>query len=131
GPGSENKSQIEDQLEDQVDALFKLPLAEFIGARNELVARLKRVGRSDDASLVKAMAKPSVSAWVVNQLYWFHREEFDELLAAGGRVRQAQASRTSAHAADMRESLEARRDALRRLTESATAMLGDAGHNPT
>jgi len=138
GPGSENKSQIEDQLEDQVDALFKLPLAEFIGARNELVARLKRGGRSDDANLVKAMAKPSVSAWVVNQLYWYHREEFDELLAAGGRVRQAQPSRTSAHAADMRESLEARREslearreALRRLTESATAMLGDAGHNPT
>ena len=124
--GSESRSN----LESQVDALFKLPLAEFIGARNDLATRLKREGRADDASLVKALAKPSVSAWVVNQLYWHHREEFDELVRAGGRVRQAQA-RTSAHSAGMRESLEARREAIRRLTESATALLRDAGHSLT
>jgi hypothetical protein len=135
GIGSESERESEAQsksnFEDQVDALFKRPLAEFIGARNDLAARLKREGRADEASVVKALAKPSVSAWVVNQLYWYHREEFDELLRAGGRVRQSQASRTSAHAAGMREALEARREALSRLSESATALMRDAGHNPT
>ena len=40
-------SEAEDELEDDVDSLFKLPLAEFIGARNDLAARLKRAGRAE------------------------------------------------------------------------------------
>jgi hypothetical protein len=118
-------------LEDEVDALFKLPLAEFTGARNDLAARLKRAGRADDATVVKALAKPSVSAWVVNQLHWNHREEFDRLLAAGQRVRDAQASHTAAKTADMRESLETRREALSHLSNLASSILDGAGHTPT
>ena len=34
------------KLEDEIDALFTLPLAEFTGARNTLAARLKKEGRS-------------------------------------------------------------------------------------
>jgi hypothetical protein len=119
------------KLDDEVDALFKLPLAEFTGARNALAARLKRDGRADDANVVKALAKPSVSAWVVNQLYWKHREEFDRLLAAGQRVRDAQASGTAAEIAGTRESLETRREALSHLSNLATSILSDAGHNPS
>ncbi|MGH9822098.1 MAG: hypothetical protein ACREDR_02395 [Blastocatellia bacterium] len=124
-------SELKSNLNDDLDALFKLPLAEFIGARNDLAARLKRSGRANDANLVKAVAKPSVSAWAVNQLHWNHREEFDHLLAAGQRFRLAQASRTAVTMADMRGSLEARREALSQLSELATALLRDAGHNPT
>jgi len=36
------ESEKSGNLEDHVDALFKLPLAEFTGARNDLAARLKR-----------------------------------------------------------------------------------------
>src|SRR5262249_55873791 len=90
GMGSESKSNLEAKL----DGLFKLPLAEFIGARNDLASRLKRARRADEANLVKALGKPSGSAWVINQLYWYHRQVFDELLAAGRRVGEAQASRT-------------------------------------
>ena len=75
------------ELNDEVDELFKLPLAEFIGARNALAARLKQSGRANDANLVKTLAKPSVSAWTVNQLYWNHRDAFDRLLAAGQLLR--------------------------------------------
>ena len=119
------------KLDDEVDALFKLPLAEFTGARNALAARLKRSGRADDANVVKALAKPSVSAWVVNQLYWNHREEFDRLLAAGQRVRDAQASGTAAQIAGTRESLETRREAISHLSNLAESILSDAGHNPS
>jgi hypothetical protein len=124
-------SEIKGKLDDEVDALFKLPLAEFTGARNALAARLKRDGRADDANLVKALAKPSVSAWVVNQLHWNHREEFDRLLAAGHRVREAQASGTAAQTAGVRESLETRREAISHLSNLATSILSDAGHNPS
>ena len=117
--------------EDDVDALFKLPLAEFIGARNNLAARLKRDGRAAEATLVKPLTKPSVSAWAVNQLYWKHRDAFDRLLVSGQRFRQAQTSHTAGRVAEMRESLDARREALSRLSDLATVLLRDAGHNPT
>lgn len=116
------------KLNAEVDELFKLPLAEFTGARNALAARLKQSGRANDANLVKTLTKPSVSAWAVNQLYWNHRKAVDALLAAGQRIRKAQTSGLAGKA--MRESLEARREALVHLSELATSLLTDAGHNP-
>jgi len=121
-------SQAEGKLEDDVDALFKLPLSEFIGARNSLAASLKRVGRADDANLVKALAKPSISAWAVNQLHWNHREAFNSLMATSQGFRQA--SNTAGRMADVRVLLDARREALSHLSDLATGLLRDAGHNP-
>jgi hypothetical protein len=114
-----------------VDALFKLPLAEFTGARNALAAKLKKSGRGDDAARVKALGKPSVSAWAVNQLYWNHREAFDRLVASGERFHKAQTSRSTGKVADMRATLEARREDLAKLSEFAASLLRDAGHNPS
>jgi hypothetical protein len=119
------------KLKDEVDGLFKLPLAEFIEARNALAKRLKQNGRADDANLVKTLVKPSVSAWAVNQLYWNHRVAFDRLLAAGQRFHKAQASGLSGKVADLRGSLDARREALLRLSELAESVLSDAGHSPS
>ena len=125
------ESETTANLEDDVDALFKLPLAEFTGARNDLAARLKREGRADDSSFVKALAKPSISAWAVNQLHWMDREAFDRLLATSQRFRQSQTSQPAARMADLRESLDARREALSHLSDLATVLLREAGHNPT
>jgi hypothetical protein len=123
--GSETKGELEDDL----DALFRLPLAEFTGARNALAARLKQAARRNEVDRVKALAKPSISAWAVNQLYWKHREAFDRLIASGQHVRQAQTSRLGGK--DMRGALDARREELTHLSALASALLRDAGHNPT
>jgi hypothetical protein len=117
------------KLNDEVDDLFRLPLAEFIDARNALAKRLKQSGRADDANLVKTLVKPSVSAWTVNQLYWNHRVAFDRLLGAGQRFHKAQASGAAGRLADLRGSLDARREALMRLSELAESLLNDAGHS--
>src|SRR5437870_10710665 len=69
--------------DDDVDALFKLPLMQFTLARNGLAGRLKKMGRSDEAQEVKSLTKPSISAWAVNQLYWRHRDLFERLIAVG------------------------------------------------
>ena len=116
------------KLDDEVDALFQLPLAEFIGARKTLAARLKKDGRADDAERVKLLAKPSISAWAANQLYWQHRQEFDRLIATGQRFHKAQ---TTGKVADMRDALDARRKELSHLSDLATTLLRDAGHNPS
>ncbi len=122
---------MKSKLEDEIDALFTLSLAEFTSARNTLAARLKKEKRTDEADRVKLLAKPPVSAWAVNQLYWNHRDEFEQLIATGKRFHSAQASRSAAKAANMRDSLEERRQALVGLSELATELLQDAGHNPS
>ena len=84
--GKRDGGGAKDRLEDEIDALFTLPLAEFTSARNTLATRLKKEGRSHDADRVKLLGKPSISAWTVNQLYWEHRDAFDELIATGKRL---------------------------------------------
>ena len=117
-----------DKLEDEIDALFRLPLAEFTGARNTLAARLKKERRANDADRVKLLSKPSISAWTVNQLYWNHRDTFDQLIATGKRFGPARVARK---AAGMRDSLDARREVLIELSDLAAALLRGAGHNPS
>ena len=124
-------SETGGNLEDDVDALFKLPVGEFTGARNDLAARLKREGRAEDSNLVKALAKPSTSAWAVNQLHWKHREAFDRLLATSQLFRQSRTAHTTGRIEDLRGSLDARGKALSHLSDLATVLLREAGHNPT
>src|ERR1041385_6448420 len=116
---------MKNNLDDEIDGLFRLPLAEFTSARNSLAARLKKQGHPDDADRVKLLAKPSISAWTVNQLYWNHRKAFDQLMASGKRLRPAQKLRASG----MRDSLDARREALVHLSELATELLQETGSN--
>ena len=94
-----------------------------------LQGQLKKSGSADEADFVKSLGKPSVTAWAVNQLYWKHRNAFDRLIATGERFRQVQTSRTARKIADMREALDARRQELSTLSDLATALLSDAGHN--
>ena len=122
---------MKSKLEDDIDALFRLPLAEFTSERNALAARLKKEGRRNDADRVKLLAKPSVSAWAVNQLYWDHRQAFDQLMASGKRLRPAQKLRLAGKVASVRDSLDARRQALVHLSELAEGLLRDAGSNPS
>jgi hypothetical protein len=120
-----------DNLEEDIDRLFKLPLAEFTAARNTLAKRLKTAGRADDAERVKSLAKPPLLAWTVNQLYWRHRETFDALIAAGKQLRSAHALQLTNKPADTRGPSAARREALASLLHLADLLLREAGHSPT
>jgi hypothetical protein len=107
-----------------IDALFTLPLAEFTAARNGLAARLKKEGKGEEAQRVKALGKPSATAWAVNQLYWRHRRDFDRLLTVIEKVRDGQIAR----AGDLRALLEKRRAMITALAAIAEEMLSEAGH---
>jgi len=114
-----------------VDALFKLPLAEFTAARNTLSTSLKKSGRQADAEAVKALPKPSIPAWVVNQLYWRHRHDFDRLINAGEQFRKAQATHLAGKSTDVREPLNAHREALSTLAKVAAEQLRAGGYSAT
>ena len=107
------------------------PLPEFIEARNTLAARLKKSKRDEDATLVKSLPKPSLTAWAVNQLYWKHRDAYDRLITKSLNFQKLQSSRKPEKTADLRSSLEARRQALTELAELATDLLRDSGYNPS
>ncbi len=112
-----------------IDALFQLPLGEFTAARNALASQLKKDGRHAEATEVKALTKPSASAWVVNQLFWRHRKLFDRLLESGDRLRRAHAERLTGHAA--RDPVTERREAVAELATRAADLLKEAGHGGT
>jgi hypothetical protein len=136
-----------------IDDLFKLPLAEFTSARNSVAASLKAAGRTDEAAAVKALSKPPLSAWTVNQLYWRHRKPFDDLMALGDRLRKAQAAELTRQGDEKREAakgeqkgaggkgtggkgelrdlIDQRSNALADLAKHAAALLRDSGHPPT
>lgn len=114
-----------------VDTLFSLPLAEFTAARNALAKELKKSNREGDAEAVKALAKPSVSAWAVNQLYWKQRTAFNALLDAGARLGKAHAAQLAGKTADLRTAVTARREALAHLLQLADELLKNGGHGST
>jgi hypothetical protein len=131
GKGAEASSGKDKSLTHGVDALFKMPLAEFTAARNALATRLKKAGQPGDAEAIKALQKPSVAAWVVNQLYWHHREEFDRLIETGERFRRAQAAQLSGQSSDVREPLNGRREVLASLARVAADVLQSGSYSAT
>jgi hypothetical protein len=110
-----------------IDALFQLAPPQFVAARNALAAQLRKAGQTDAAHRIKALPKPSISAWTVNQVFWRHRIEFDKLLATGERFRRAQASRMSGGGPDIRGLLNERREALSEVSRLAAAILQKSG----
>jgi hypothetical protein len=123
--------------DNDIDNLFKLPLEEFTAARNALAGSLKSTGHADEAAAVKALSKPPLSAWVVNQLYWHHRKPFDQMMAAGDRLRKAQTAELTRQGeggrgkGELRDLIEARSQALADLAKRAAVLLREDGHPPT
>src|SRR3954465_15780850 len=52
---------------DDADALYGLPLEQFVPERDALAKRLRAEKRREEADEIKALRKPSVAAWAVNQ----------------------------------------------------------------
>jgi hypothetical protein len=114
-----------------IDELYQLPLTDFTPARNALAIRLRKSGKTADADEVRALVKPSIPAWTVNQIYWTQRAAFDRLLAAGDRLRKAQSSTLAGKSGDVRGALDAVRESLSELSRLAAGTLEAAGHNTT
>lgn len=114
-----------------IDRIFQLPLGEFTAARNTLAAALEAAGRAEHAAAVKAVAKPPLSAWTVNQLHWRHRQVLDQFMATGEEPRKAQTPQFAGRGTEMRALLDAHRAALGELTTRAAAVVQGAGQAPT
>jgi hypothetical protein len=104
-----------------VDELYRLPLSEFTAARNELAKRLKAEGHADEADEVKALRKPTVPVWLVNQLA--HERELDvqRLRKAGDALAKGQAAATAGRSSKaFTEARQEEQHALSRLADAAS-----------
>jgi hypothetical protein len=115
-------------LEAAVDRLYQLPVAEFTEARNALAASRKAAGDPEGAALVKALAKPTLVAWVVNLVYFKHRELFDALTNAMTELASAQReARSGSGGPELREATRRKGDELQKLVRVAERRLLDSG----
>lgn len=110
-------------LEAQIDGLYQLQLDEFTAARNALA---KEAG--SDAARVRALQKPSVAAWAVNQLYWQKRDVWDALIAAAENARRAHKAVLSGRSGDVRASSEVHEESVEAALKATLALLQSSGH---
>jgi hypothetical protein len=106
--------------------LYGLPLEDFTKARDEQARRLRKDGRRGEAEAVKALRKPTVPAWALNQLARRRPDDIRQLLATGARMREGQAALLAGgdRSSLQRASAEERR-LVAELTRAATEILGE------
>jgi hypothetical protein len=91
--------------------LYLVPPARFVAARDELVRQARAAGHRDLALELRALRRPTLSAWLVNVLSRHQRARMQQLFALGRQLRQAQ-TRLDA-------------DQLRRLPPQQQALIAD------
>jgi hypothetical protein len=105
--------------------LYGLPLDEFTKARDALAKDVRQAGDKEAADEIKALRKPPVSAWAVNQLARRHPQELKALVKAGEGLRKAQRAAVGGGGPDaLRDATRAHRERLDELTSVARNELG-------
>ncbi|MGH3019504.1 MAG: hypothetical protein ACRDNR_05000, partial [Gaiellaceae bacterium] len=115
-------------IDQELDRLYGAAPSEFVAERRRIERALRDEGRRGEADDVKALAKPTTAAWIVNQLAREKRRDVDRLLAAGERLRTAQRAAVAGEgASSFDEAREEESEARRRLTEAADSLLAERG----
>jgi hypothetical protein len=115
-------------LDEEIDRLYGTPLDEFVRERDALAKRLTRDGDREAGARVKALRKPTVGAWALNQAVRRRRAETDALLATGKRLRAAhEALLSGGDSAALRETMEEERSLTSALADCAEAIASETG----
>jgi hypothetical protein len=122
-------SKQQANLEQAVDRLYGLPVAEFTSERNKLAARLRKEGDKQAADEVKSLKKPPLAAWAVNQLARKERMKIRALTEAGEQVRKAQSKLLGGGSPQLLQDADQRFSKVSAdLRDAAGALLAQAGH---
>lgn len=123
-----SRALVSQLVDDEIDALYDLPPGEFTAARDALVKRLRGEKRRDEADAVKALRRPSVAAWAVNQLARRHTGVLEEVLEAGAQLVAAQRRALSGiKDAGLQRAAGRRREAIQRAWQHAADALAEQG----
>jgi len=113
-------------LESHIDELYQGPLETFVASRAALAKTLKGA----EAQRVKALAKPTIVPWAVNQVYWQARELYERLMRSGEKLRAAQVAALEGRKADVRAATQAHREAIAKAVAKAVQIAAAAGAHP-
>jgi hypothetical protein len=106
------------------DELYGLRPGEFTAARDAFSLQARRAGDVELAGSVKALKRPSVSAWLANSLVRDQGPQIDELIGLGAAMRDAQARLAGD---ELRQLSQQRRQVISALTNSARQLAGVQG----
>ena len=124
--------QRESQNVGVADDLYALPPGEFTRARDERAKALRKEGKREEADAVKALRKPTVAAWALNQLARRRAKGVERLLAAGEELRAAQEELLAGGDRKAFQSAAAKeRDEVAGLAGEAAELAAEAGERPT
>jgi DNA repair exonuclease SbcCD ATPase subunit len=111
-------------LAEVADELYGLPPGEFIAARDERARQAKAAGRREDAAAIRKLARPTTSAWLVNQLSRGAPDQLGRLFELGAALQEAQRTLAGDR---LRELSGQRRQVVGELLPVATGIAGEAG----
>jgi hypothetical protein len=115
-------------LDAETDRLYGLPLDEFVSERDQAAKRLRGDDEREAAAAIKALRKPTLGAWAINQATRHRTQERDELLAAGERLRIAHETLLAGgDAGALREATRAERALVAALAETAATIATEGG----
>ena len=111
--------------DEALDRLYDVPPDQFTAERDRLVKELKATDK-EAAAVVKALRRPSVTAWALNQLARQTASELSELFEADDALSRSQREGRGREA--LAEAARARREIIGRLVNAALRALAEAGH---
>jgi hypothetical protein len=115
-------------VEQAAEELYALPPGEFTRARDARVKELRKDGDRDAADAVKALRKPTVAAWALNQLARTRSKEVERLLVAGRELRSAQEELLGGgDRSAFQDAAAAERELVAALSADATTLASEAG----
>ncbi len=106
------------------EELYGVPPQDFTRVRDERADEARAAGNRELAASIKRLRRPTMSAWAVNTLVRRRPEEIEDLLALGGRLRDAQ---TRHRGPELRELDRQRKQMLATLSRQARELAAEAG----
>lgn len=114
-------------VEQAADELYALPPGDFTRARDARVKEIRGDGDREAAESVKALRKPTVAAWALNQLSRQKSADVNRLVAAGEDLRAAQEELLGGgDRSAFQEAAATERELVAKLSGDAVALAGDA-----
>lgn len=111
-------------LAEVADELYGLPPAKFTAARDERARAARAAGRAADAAAIRKLTRPTMSAWLVNQLSRDAPEQLGRLFDVGEALQDAQRTLAGDR---LRELSAQRRHVVSDLLPVAAGLAGQAG----
>lgn len=111
-------------VDEAATRLYAMPLDQFIATRKSLVAEARAAGERDVAREVGELRKPSVAAWLVNQLARLDPAPLAGLISLGDRLRDAQ---SAMRGSEMKTLARERNAVVEEAMARVSALAGDRG----